>query len=344
MHAWTGELLCFLGNYYVAKLINKSQDDLLYVKHPTPKLEKAKTFYTFLHKIYCETSRQRDTLPYDIALGIMVSFTDKLNLSVDRTDSLLCIGLDPDHNKLPTNIGQFIFNQAIIDATAEFACVFKLNPAFYEALGAPGVEALKQTCDYIKAHHPDIPFIIDAKRGDIGNSNQGYVEYVFDYLGADAVTVPPYMGAESLAAFLRHADKGIIVLCRTSNPGAGEFQDLIAAGQPLYVHVARQVATTWNTHGNCSLVVGSTYPDELREIRGIVGPDMPILVPGTGTQGGDLASALAAGLNPAGRGLMINASRGIIFAGSGADYADSARLAASKLRDEINTHRKEIAK
>lgn len=270
----------------------------------------------------------------------MASFNEKLNVAVDRANSLLCVGLDPDHRKLPTSTGQFVFNKAIIDATADLACVYKLNPAFYEALGAPGVEALKQTCDYVHEQHPYIPIIIDAKRGDIGNSNAGYAEYVFDYLGADAVTVPPYMGAESLSIFLDRRDKGIIVLCRTSNPGAGEFQDLLADGKPIFMHVAREVAHTWNTYNNCSLVVGSTYPKELQEIRELVGPDMPILVPGTGTQGGDLATALKAGLNSSGRGLMINYSRGIIFAGSGPDYAVAARTAARKLRDEINKYRR----
>jgi orotidine-5'-phosphate decarboxylase len=262
----------------------------------------------------------------------MITFQSKLDQAVDQNNSLLCVGLDPDHHKLPPTVGQFSFNKAIIDATADLVCVFKPNPAFYEALGAPGVEALKQTCDYIHEHYSHIPIIIDAKRGDIGNTNTGYVEYIFDYLGADAVTVPPYMGAESLKVFLDRKDRGIIVLTRTSNPGAGEFQDLQIVDQPLYQHVAKQVATEWNANGNCALVVGSTYPDELRQVRTIVGPDMPILVPGTGAQGGDLAASLQAGLGPNGRGLIINASRGVIF-------APNPRTAAQNLRDEINKHR-----
>jgi orotidine-5'-phosphate decarboxylase len=270
-----------------------------------------------------------------------MNFADKLGASVDRTGSLLCIGLDPDHHKLPTSTGQFSFNKAIIDATSDLACVYKPNPAFYEALGAPGVEALKQTCDYIRQVAPGTPIVIDAKRGDIGNTNTGYVEYVFDYLGADAVTVPPYMGGESLSAFLDRRDKGILVLCRTSNPGAGEFQDLEIDGEPLYLRVARRVTHDWNRHGNCGLVVGSTYPQELAAIRRLVGPDMPILVPGTGAQGGDLAASLGAGLNPQGRGLIINASRGVIFASGGSDFADAARASAQSLKTEINQHRKE---
>jgi orotidine-5'-phosphate decarboxylase len=266
-------------------------------------------------------------------------FTDKLNQAATRADSLLCVGLDPDHRKLPPKLGQFSFNRAIIDATADLVCAFKPNPAFYEALGAPGVQALKDTCDYIQHEYPHIPIIVDAKRGDIGNTNDGYIEYVFDYLGADAVTLPPYMGGESFRNFLERRDKGIIILCRTSNPGAGEFQDLRINNEPLYLHVARQAAEAWNTHDNIALVVGSTYPRELRQIRDLVGPSMPILVPGTGAQGGDLAASLQAGLNQHGLGLVINASRSVIFAHADSHFAAAARIAASKLRDEINAFR-----
>jgi orotidine-5'-phosphate decarboxylase len=263
-----------------------------------------------------------------------VNFTAKLNAAVDRADSLLCVGLDSDHRKLPTGVDQFEFNKRIIEATHDVVSAYKPNPAFYEARGAEGVAVLKRTCDYLRAEHPEIPIIIDAKRGDIGNTNAGYVEYIFDYLGADAVTVPPYMGGESLKAFLERVDKGIIVLCRTSNPGAGELQDLLVGGEKLYMRVARRVAQEWNGNGNCSLVMGAPYPEELREVRGVVGPDMPFLVPGSGTQGGDVEAAVKAGLGANQRGLMINASRGVIFA------ADP-RAAALRLRDEINSYRKE---
>jgi orotidine-5'-phosphate decarboxylase len=266
-------------------------------------------------------------------------FQDKLDQSVDRTDSLLCVGLDPDHTKLPTNVGQFVFNRHIIDATGDLACAFKPNPAFYEALGAPGVEALKLTCDYIRRAYPGTPIIIDAKRSDIGNTNRGYAEYLFDYLGADAITVPPYMGAESLGVFLERRDKAVIVLCRTSNPGAGELQDLDAGGQPLYLHVAKQAAKAWNTGGNCLLVVAATRPQELRAIRELVGPRMPLLVPGVGAQGGDIATVMSAGLGDRSRGLIINASRSVSFAGSGPDYAGQARAAAQALKATINQHR-----
>ncbi len=277
-------------------------------------------------------------------LGSNDNFLAKLARSVERSGSLLCVGLDPGFSKLPASArDQFEFNKAIIDATHDLVSVYKPNPAFYEARGAEGVAALKRTCDYIKSEYPEIPIIVDAKRGDIGNTNAGYVEYVFDYLGADAVTVAPYMGSESLGKFLERGDKGIIVLCRTSNTGAAEFQDLLVNDEKLYVHVARQVAEKWNTLGNCMLVVGATYPEELREVREIVGPDMPLLIPGIGAQGGDLASTMAAGLGAHDRGLMISSSRAIIFASSGEDFAQAARAEATKLRDEINEYRKGIA-
>jgi orotidine-5'-phosphate decarboxylase len=264
-----------------------------------------------------------------------MTFKAKLDRAIDRTDSLLCIGLDPDRTKLPPHTGQFEFNRRIIDATADLASVYKPNPAFYEALGLPGIQALKDTCDYLRQHHPDTPIIIDSKRADIGNTNQGYTEYIFDYLGADAVTVPPYMGGESLAPFLDRADKGIIVLCRTSNPGAGEFQDLRVDGKPLYRAVARAAAGPWNKHGNIALVVGATYPRELGAIRELVGPEIPILVPGVGAQGGSVADLVPAGLGARGRGIMVNASRGVIF-------ADDPRRAAQQIRDEINKYREEV--
>jgi orotidine-5'-phosphate decarboxylase len=270
-----------------------------------------------------------------------VKFAAQYASSVSRANSLLCVGLDPGYAKLPEGYGQFEFNKAIIDATADIVSSYKPNAAFYEARGAQGVQALKDTCDYLREHYPLIPIIFDAKRGDIGNTNAGYTEYVFDYLGADAVTVAPYMGAESLGKFLEREDKGIIVLCRTSNPGSGEFQNLDLGAEPLYKHVARQVAKSWNAHGNCALVVGATYPDELREVRSIVGPDMPILVPGIGAQGGDVAASVQAGIGTDAGALIISTSRAVIFASSGPDFANAARSEAIRLRDEINTYRRE---
>jgi orotidine-5'-phosphate decarboxylase len=271
-----------------------------------------------------------------------VNFVAKLNESIDRTGSLLCVGLDPDHRKLPPGMSQFELNKAIIDATADVASVFKPNPAFYEALGAEGVRALKDTCDYIRRVCPGTPILVDAKRGDIGNTNEALAEYVFDYLGADAITLHPYFGKESLQTFLRREDKGIIILCRSSNPGGSEFQDLAVDGQKLYQRIARRVVEEWNDRGNCLLMVGATWPEELAEMRRIAGPDMPFLVPGTGPQGGNARAAVRAGLGAQGRGLMLNASRAIMFAGSGPDMANKARAAALALRDEINGYRQEV--
>jgi orotidine-5'-phosphate decarboxylase len=269
-----------------------------------------------------------------MTLGPKMKFADKLAGAVKRADSLLGVGLDPGGSKMPAGVSHFHFNKAIIEATHDLVCAYKPNAAFYEARGAEGVEALKQTCDYLRGQYPEIPIIFDAKRGDIGNTNAGYTDYIFKYLQADAVTVAPYMGSESLEQFLEWEDKGIIVLCRTSNPGAAEFQDLKLDGRPLYEHVAERVATAWNRRGNCALVVGATYPQELATVRGIVGSKLPILVPGVGAQGGDLAASVKAGLAGGDAPMIISTSRAVIF-------ADDPRAAAAELRDEINRYRKE---
>ena len=249
-----------------------------------------------------------------------MTFAQKLDNIVDKNNSLLCVGLD-------SNFPQFAFNKHIIDLTHDLVCAYKPNSAFYEARGADGVAELKMTCDYIREHHPDIVIILDAKRGDIGSTNEGYVQFVYQYLQADAVTLHPYLGREALQPFLDQKEKGCIILCRTSNSGAGEFQDL----GNLYKTVAKSVVTSWNTNGNCMLVVGATYPKELAEIRKIVG-DMTLLVPGIGAQGGDVEKTVKAGLNAQGKGMMINSSRGIIF-------SKDPRQEAEKLRDEINRYR-----
>jgi orotidine-5'-phosphate decarboxylase len=273
-----------------------------------------------------------------------VNFAAKLAKSVERSNSLLCVGLDPGVAKLPKSMpDQFEFNKAIIEATHDLASSYKPNAAFYEARGADGIEALKRTCDYLRETYPEIPIVFDAKRGDIGNTNAGYAEYVFEYLGADAVTVAPYMGSESLEKFLEWEGKGIIVLCRTSNLGAGEFQDLMVGGEPLYMHVAKRVSSAWNSRGNCALVVGATYPKELAEVRAVVGDAMPILIPGIGAQGGEVAASVEAGLGGGHAPIMIATSRAIIFASDGEDFAEAARTEAQKLRDEINRYRKETA-
>src|SRR5260221_14528163 len=259
-----------------------------------------------------------------------MNLQQKLDAIVEKNNSLLCVGLDPVEEKLS---GQsfFEFNKSIIDVTHDLVCAYKPNSAFYEALGDRGVKELKMTCDYLRENHPEIPIIIDAKRADIGNTNEGYAKYIFDYLQADGVTLQPYLGGEAIKPFLDREEKGIIILCRTSNPGAGEFQDLQINGEPLYMRVAKNVVEKWNTNNNCLLVVGATYPEELAEVRKIAG-DMTFLVPGIGAQGGEVETTVRAGLNSKKKGMIINSSRGIIF-------ADNPREEATKLKDEINKYR-----
>jgi orotidine-5'-phosphate decarboxylase len=253
----------------------------------------------------------------------------------------LCIGLDTEYEKVPQAARQdgvretiVAFNRAIIDATHDLVCAYKPNSAFYEAHGDEGWRALRETIQYIREQAPEVPVILDAKRADIGNTNKGYVDSAFDHLRVDAITVQPYFGKEAMQPFLERKDKGIIVLCRTSNEGSGEFQDMTVNGTPLYKEVADHVAHQWNANGNCGLVVGATHPDQLREVRAIVG-DMPILIPGVGTQGGDITKAVAAGKDSRGRGMIITASRAVIFASTGADFAAAARAKAQDLHNEI---------
>ena len=265
-----------------------------------------------------------------------MSFIDRLNNTIDKKNSLLCIGLDPVIEKLPEKFQKesepfFSFSKYIADQTYDFAIAFKPNSAFYEALGSSGIEQLHKTCHYIRETYPDMLILLDAKRGDIGTTNDAYVRYAFEYLGADAITVHPYLGQEAIQPFLDNPEKGSIILCRTSNPGAGEFQDLMVDGNPLYQQVARQVSGKWNANKNCILVVGATYPDELKQVRDIAG-DMPILVPGIGAQGGDLQKALEAGLTTDKKGLIITAGRSVI-------YAQNPMAEALKLRDSINSFR-----
>lgn len=272
-----------------------------------------------------------------------MTFLDKLDACMTQNNSLLCVGLDPDMDRLPAGLQQdqeafFAFNKAIIDATAELVCAFKPNSAHYEALGAQGIEWLKQTCDYIRENHPHIPIILDYKRADIGSTNEKYASFAFDYLGVDAVTIQAYFGQEAVQPFLDCKDKGVIIMCKNSNPGSGEFQNLEINGKKLYLHVAENIATKWNTNGNCMLVVGATYPDELAEVRQVVG-DMTILAPGIGAQGGDVEATLKAGRNSQGRGLIVNTSRSVLYASSGEDFAEAAKVEATKIRDEINKYR-----
>ena len=252
----------------------------------------------------------------------------------------LCVGLDSDLDKIPqsahidgTRESIVYFNRAIVDATKDLVCSYKPNPAFYEAQGDEGWKALRETIQYIHEVAPDVAVILDAKRADIGNTNEAYAKSAFEHLHADAITVNPYLGSEPLAPFFNRKDKGVIVLCHTSNPGAGEIQNLMMDGEPLYKVVARLATTKWNANGNCCLMVGATYPEKLAEVRKIAG-DMPILIAGIGAQDGDLEKTIHAGL--AGKkGLMVNASRSIIFASDGADFAQRAREKATTLHGAI---------
>ncbi|GAC1399544.1 MAG: orotidine-5'-phosphate decarboxylase [Ktedonobacteraceae bacterium] len=265
-----------------------------------------------------------------------------------QEDTCVCVGLDPVYDRLPMKLRQalsledafFTFNRAIIDATYDLVCAYKPNSAFYEALEDVGTRIVIKTVKYIKQTYPHIPVILDAKRADIGNTNQGYVEAAFDSICADAITVHPYLGKEALAPFLARKEKGILVLVKTSNSGSDEFQSLPVGDrqEPLYQAVARNVASTWNMHGNCAVVVGATYPSELKQVRAIVG-DMPILIPGIGAQGANIATTVEAGKDSRGWGMIINSSRDIIFASHEENFAQAARDATQKLRTAINTHR-----
>ena len=262
-------------------------------------------------------------------------FFDKLAAVAHRNNSLVCVGLDPIPEQFPAEyMAQpnpiYAFNRRIVDATRDLVCAYKLNSAFYEAEGLAGLDALRRTIEYIGQ---DMPIILDGKRADIGHSSEAYARAVFDVFGADAVTANPYLGGEALEPFTRREDKGVFVLCHTSNPGAGEFQELHCGGEPLYIQIARQ-AVTWTRHDNIGLVVGATYPEALRIARRAA-PDLWILLPGIGKQGGDLEASLQAGLWPNGLGLIINASRGIY-------RADDPGAAARELRDQINAVRTRI--
>ena len=257
----------------------------------------------------------------------------------------LVVGLDTDPARIPASVapgaapGERVaeFNRAIVAAIAGLAAAYKPNSAFYEALGAAGWAALEETVAAVRAEAPQAAVILDAKRADIGSTNAGYVASAFERLGADAITVHPWLGGEALAPFLERRDKLVFVLARTSNPGAGELQDLLADGLPLYRHVARAVARDWNGAGNCGLVVGATYPEELGAVREDVPAEMPILIPGAGAQGGDVAAVVAANRAAGSDAYLINASRSIIYASAGEDFADAARAAAQALDEEIRT-------
>jgi orotidine-5'-phosphate decarboxylase len=276
-----------------------------------------------------------------------MNFIEMLGQRWQEADSLVCVGLDPEPAKFPARFAGdpdavFAFCRDIADATAQYACCFKPQIAHFAALAAE--DALQRLVAHVHAAHPGIPVILDAKRGDIGSTAAHYAGEAFDRYGADAVTLNPYMGRDSAQPFLDRGDRGCVFLCHTSNPGAGDFQELVVAGdgggagRPLYQHVAATIARDWNGNGNCALVVGATFPEELQVIRGMVG-DLPLLVPGIGAQGGDVEATVRNGRTTDGTGLMVNSSRGILYASRGADYAEAAAAAARDLRDAINRYR-----
>lgn len=270
-------------------------------------------------------------------------FLEKLLTASRKHDSLLCVGLDPEPGRfpaqlrsMPTTQAVVHFCRAIIEATASFVCAFKPNLAFFEVLGPEGMYIFQEVLGAIPSH---IPIIADAKRGDLGNTARNYAAALFDVYGCDAITVNPYLGYDSVAPFLAYQQKGVLFLCRTSNPSARDFQDLLVQDEqgqarPLYEVVAQRVQT-WNKAGNCGLVVGATYPQELHTLRNMC-PDMPILVPGVGTQGGDLEASVTAGVDAFGEKAIIAVSRAVLYAGDGTDYATAAANEARLLRDRIN--------
>jgi orotidine-5'-phosphate decarboxylase len=274
--------------------------------------------------------------------GHVLTFRAKLEAAWERSGSLLCIGLDPDPSAMPLE-DVAAFNIAIIEATSDLVCAYKPNVAFYEALGPErGYAALRKT---LAAVPPHVITLADAKRGDVEHTARAYVRALFDDLGFDAATVNPYLGADSVTPWVERPEHGAFVVCRTSNPGAPDFQDVPVdadgARRPLFELVAER-ASAWSRHRNVGLVAGATYPEEMAGLRTLQ-PDMPFLVPGVGAQGGSLAAAVRAGVDASGRGLLVSASRGVTYASRGSDFADAARREALRLRDEINAVRRDVA-
>lgn len=264
-------------------------------------------------------------------------FTDKLSDRTRAVDSMLCVGLDPDFARIPEHLkGEedpvWAFCRAIVDATAPFVCAFKPQIAYFAAMGAE--KTLERVIAYIHEKHPDIPVILDAKRGDIGSTARQYAKEAFVRYKADAVTVSPYMGYDTITPYLEYQDKGVIILCRTSNPGGADIEELVCDGEMIYERIARLASGPWNTTRQLGLVVGATQPAEIARVRKIA-PSLPLLVPGIGAQGGDVNAAVAAGLDAAGVGMIINSSRAIIFAGKDENFAQAAADAARATRDAI---------
>lgn len=271
-----------------------------------------------------------------------MNFKEKLSYIIQKNNSLLCVGLDIDQEKIPKFLFSgnkdpfFDFNKKIIDTTKDLICAYKINMAFYEVLGKKGYELLEKTINYIPK---DVIVILDGKRNDIGNTASKYAQSLFEQLKADAVTINPYLGEDSIKPFLKYNDKYSFILCRTSNPSAVDFQDLKISNTFLYEHIARKIKQ-WNTnYGNCGAVVGATYPNELKKIRKILGNNVALLIPGIGKQGGNVEKTVKAGVNKKGEMAIINSSRGIIYKSSDDDFDDKARNAALSLRNEINKYR-----
>ena len=269
------------------------------------------------------------------------TFNQQLQSAWASQGSMLCVGFDPDPKRLPPSLqgkpeGIFEFCREIADATADLVCAFKPQFAYFASQRAEA--QLEKLIKHLKEKYPQIPVILDSKRGDIGSTADHYAMEVFDRYGADAVTVSPYMGFDTIEPYLRHQGKGVIVLCRTSNPGGSDLQFLNVSpdGQPLYLHVAKLAAQKWNASGQISLVVGATFPEEIAKVRAIVG-DMPLLIPGIGAQGGDIDATVKAGAipNKPGTGMVINSSRAILYASSGSDFAQAARTVALTTRDAL---------
>ena len=267
----------------------------------------------------------------------MAKFLDRLDQACQSTESLVCVGLDVDPERMPVpSVADF--NRAIIDATADLVCAYKPNLAFYEALGIPGLTALEQTVAHIRTQAPHAIIIGDAKRGDIGTSSAAYAKAMFQVWDFDAVTVNPWGGKDTVEPFLEDSNRGVFLWCRGSNPGSSDLQDLAVAGPegnvPLYQHLAK-AAARWSGAGNLGLVLGATYPEQLKSVRRSC-PSIPFLIPGVGAQGGDLEAAVRDGVDASGRRAIINSSRGIIYASTGRDFADAARRKTTRLKDSIN--------
>ncbi|WDD96320.1 orotidine-5'-phosphate decarboxylase [Burkholderia sp. FERM BP-3421] len=272
-----------------------------------------------------------------------LTFIDSLRAAWQRTDSLLCVGLDPEPSRFPAQFANqpdaiFDFCREIVDATAPYASAFKPQIAYFAAHRAE--DQLERLIAHIHLQHPGLPVVLDAKRGDIGSTAEQYAREAFERYRADAVTVNPYMGFDSIEPYLSYEDRGVIVLCRTSNPGGSDLQFLDTGGRPLYQVVAELAASKWNAKtGQLGLVVGATFPNEIEVVRGLVG-DMPLLIPGVGAQGGDVRATVMAGRTADGSGMMINSSRAILYAESGEDFAEAAARVAQQTRDAINAHRR----